>query len=300
MKLSFKDRLIAAMVIAFLKLLAALPFSVTQALGRGLGRLLYWLPNSQKEVARCNLAAAYPDLSGAERQILLKDLLQQSAQSIFELGPFWIWPKDKLMERIEKVSGEALLNDALQQEKGILFLAPHFGAWELIGPYLSSRFPSTFMYRPPNLIGLDDFMVESRGRFGADLAPTDLRGVRKLIQALNQGQISVILPDQDPGEKGSVYAPFFKRPARTMTLVNKLLQKADCAVMYVVMQRLPNGRFHLHFLPAEEALTDRDELIAAGALNRGVEACIAVAPEQYLWSYKRYRKPPPGWKDVYR
>ncbi|WP_319380717.1 lysophospholipid acyltransferase family protein [Thiomicrorhabdus sp.] len=298
--MKLKDRVVAAIVIGFLKLLAALPFAVTQALGRGAGRLLYWLPNGQREVARRNLTAAYPDLSDDEKNQRLKALLIQSGQSIFELGPFWIWPKEKVLAKIEKISGQELLDEILQTEKGILFLAPHFGAWELIGPYLSSRFPSTFMYRPPNLIGLNDFMVASRGRFGADLAPTDLRGVRKLIQALSQGQVSVILPDQDPGEKGSVYAPFFKRPARTMTLVNKLLQKSDCAVIYVVMERLPGGRFHLRFLPASEALASADEQVAAQALNEGIERCISLAPEQYLWCYKRYRKPPSGWDDIYR
>jgi KDO2-lipid IV(A) lauroyltransferase len=38
---------------------------------------------------------------------------------------------------------------------------------------------------------------------------------------------------------------------------------------------------------------------AAAALNRGVETCLRVAPEQYQWSYKRFRQRPEGLPEVY-
>ena len=110
-----------------------------------------------------------------------------------------------------------------------------------------------------------------------------------------------ILPDQDPGKSGGIHAPFFGHPARTMTLVSKLANKTKAEVLYIVGERLEKGKgFAVHILPADDDIASKDELIAATALNRGVERCVSINPSQYLWSYKRYRHPPEGVEDIYK
>ena len=278
-----------------------MPLRMNRIVGSTIGYLLWWIPNSQKRIAQKNIAVVYPQLSPFEQSLHLKKVLIESAKATTELGPAWLWSQQKLLPLIKEVKGQGLLANALARKKGVIFLAPHLGSWELIGPYLSSQYASTFMYRPPNIPSIESFMVKARGRFGAKLAPTDVRGVRSVIKALKNNEVTAILPDQDPGESGGVYAPFFNRPARTMTLVSKLIQKTDCAFLFVVMERLPNAEgYRLHFLPAAEEIGSTDELVATTALNAGIEACIALEPEQYLWSYKRFRKPPPGVVDIYK
>jgi len=278
-----------------------MPLRLNQMLGSAIGHLLYWIPNSNRRVAKINLQQVYPNLSAKEQSTLLKANLIETAKATTELGPVWCWDSNKLLSLIKEVKGQALIDEAVKKGKGIIFLAPHQGSWELTGTYLSALYPSTFLYKPPNVPSIEEFMVNSRGRFGAKLAPTDARGVRLLMKALKNNEISAILPDQDPGTSGGVYAPFFGRPARTMTLISKLVQKTDCACLFVVMKRLPKAQgYVLHVLPADEKLASVNAEEATQALNSGVEACIAIAPEQYLWSYKRYRKPPPGVKDIYK
>jgi len=86
-----------------------------------------------------------------------------------------------------------------------------------------------------------------------------------------------------------------------MTLVSKLGKVAGGEVLFIAGERLPNGEgFDLHIFPAESGVIDPDELKATTALNRGVEACVEINPTQYLWSYKRYRHPPEGVKDIYK
>jgi len=282
-------------------LLEWLPLRLSQGLGSLLGTLFYWIPNSNKRIAQINIQQAYPNLSLQKQKALLQANLKETSKAFIELGAFWRWRSDKLLRLVKEVHGRDLLEQAIAQNKGVIFLAPHIGAWELIGSYLSTLYPSTFLYRPPNIPSIERFMVDARGRFGATLAPTDSGGVRCLMKALKNKEVTVILPDQDPGESGGVYAPFFGRPARTMTLVSKLLQKTDSACLYMVMQRLPKGKgYILHFLPADKDIASEDAEVATATLNKGVEPCIATAPEQYLWCYKRYRKPPEGLADIYK
>jgi KDO2-lipid IV(A) lauroyltransferase len=289
--------ILKGLVIAF----SWLSLSFNQRLGRGIGRLLIWLPNSQKRIALQNIRVVFPNLSAHEQKTLLHKNLLELGKTITELGPLWCWTDQQILPLIKEVKGQALLDAAIANQKGVILLGPHIGCWELNAVYLSCRYPATFLYSPPNVPSVGSFMEKARARFGAKLVPTDLRGVRTLIKALKNNEVTGILPDQDPGESGGVYAPFFGRLARTMTLVSKLIQKTDCVALFMAMERLPDAQgYRLHFLPATEDIASPDELLAATALNKGSEQCIQIAPEQYLWSYKRYRKPPAGVTDIYK
>jgi KDO2-lipid IV(A) lauroyltransferase len=295
------DRIKGALLIGLVRFLGWLPLSLNRGLGRLIGRLLWWLPNSNKKVTERNIQAAFPQLNAAERRQLSRESLLQLGVATAELGPMWCWPADKLLPLVKEVKGRELLDSAIAEGRGVIFLGPHIGAWELVGNWLAVDYPLTAMYRPPNITSVEGFMLNSRNRFGGHYLPADLRGVREIIKALKLNGVTGILPDQDPGENGGVYAPFFGRPARTMTLVSKLLQKAQCACLFVMAERLPGSAgFRLHFLPAEADIASDDEVTAATALNRGVETCVHIAPAQYLWAYKRYRKPPAGTADIYK
>jgi Kdo2-lipid IVA lauroyltransferase/acyltransferase len=96
-----------------------------------------------------------------------------------------------------------------------------------------------------------------------------------------------------PGAGEGTWADFFGRPAYTMTLVTRLQQATGAAVVMGYAERLKDGRgYRLH---AEEL--SAAELDEAG-LNRAIERLVRRCPEQYLWSYNRYKVPagaaPPG------
>jgi KDO2-lipid IV(A) lauroyltransferase len=134
------------------------------------------------------------------------------------------------------------------------------------------------------------------------LVPTDQQGIRRLLQSLRRGNYLGILPDQEPkAHKGSVFAPFFGVPAFTMLLVNKLARKTGARVVFLFAERLPKRRgFALHCLAAPWGIDSEDEVEAATALNLGVEQCVRICPEQYVWAYKRFRSRPDGAPHPYR
>ncbi|BBN58649.1 lysophospholipid acyltransferase family protein [Hydrogenovibrio marinus] len=301
-KMDWKGRVF----IGLLKFFSWFSFPVNHRLGSAIGYLLWWLPESisgAKRVTRINLQTAYPKLSSEEIQSLVKLHMMQLGKTATELGPLWLWDKNRILSLIKSVSGQEELDRAFAQHKGVIVICPHLGSWEIVGLYLSERYETTNLYEPPNIPSLESFIVEVRGRAGAKLAPTDRSGVMKLIKALKNNGVTGILPDQDPGEVGGVYAPFFGHPARTMTLLSKLAAKTGCELVYMSAERLPNGEgFHIHILPADrEAIAAEDELAATAALNKGIEQLIeTVSTTQYHWNYKRYRHPPQGVNDIYK
>jgi KDO2-lipid IV(A) lauroyltransferase len=95
-----------------------------------------------------------------------------------------------------------------------------------------------------------------------------------------------LLPDQAPKSGEGVWADFFGRPAYTMTLVARLQRATGAAIIMAFAERLAGGRgYHIHFEEVPTAQFDE------AALNRAIEAQIRRRPEQYLWSYSRYKVP---------
>jgi KDO2-lipid IV(A) lauroyltransferase len=146
------------------------------------------------------------------------------------------------------------------------------------------------MYRPPRIRFFEPLMVLGRKRGFAHLATADMRGVRRIYRALKRGESVGLLPDQVPSKGDGVWAPFFGRPAYTMTLVGRLQQTSGAQILIATAQRLPEGEgYQIHIEPLE-ALPE-DPKVAATMLNQALEKLIGRSPSQYLWGYNRYKTP---------
>ncbi len=283
-----------------LRLLALVPLPVAHRAGAAAGWLAWRLPTRMKQVTLRNLERCFPEYSADERNRLARISLAETGKTATEMGPLWSWPAQRIQQLICRVSGEQHLRDALERGNGVILAIPHLGAWEMVGLYCSLNHTVTALYRPPRLAGLDSVVRRGRERFGAELVPTNAGGVRALYKKLGEGGIVCILPDQVPSAGQGVFAPFFGIGASTMTLLSRLGRRFGSEIIFCYAERLPRGRgFHIHFSPAPEGVHDADPLLSATALNQGVEQCIRALPEQYQWSYKRFRGRPQGERGFY-
>ena len=270
-----------------------LPLAVGRAVGRTIGRLIYVLGIGPVRVARINLRLCYPEMSESQREALCKGRMLEFGQAFVETPRVWSKSSTWLQNKIVGVEGMALFEAAVADPRGTLLVVPHQGNWEVVGLWVSKQTAMTSLYEPQKMPALDRWIKSSREQSGATLVPTDVRGVAALIKALKRGETSGILPDQVPTESGGIMAPFMGIPARTMTLVTNLVQRAHCQVLLCAAIREPGG-WRLHFLPASEAVFSDQQEVAVAALNTDVERLVALAPEQYQWEYKRFRSQPDG------
>ncbi len=295
------DRLVSALqwtgfqgLRILLHLLSLTTLRVNHFYGSIAGCFLWWWETDVKRVSRGNLEIAYPNLSVEQRNRLLKKSLFEFGKTMTELAHLWTRSERRIRGLVTEVKGRDHMDDALAAGRGVITLVPHLGAWELSGLYLSLEYGITSLYRPPKLRAAEQFAHRVRSRFGANLVPTDMAGVRALRRALARNEMIGILPDQDPGKSGGVYSSFFGRQARTMLLASRLAEKTGCPVLFCCAERLPGGQgFRIHFVPADPTIASEDELLATTVLNKGVESLIEINPSQYQWSYKRFKNPPP-------
>lgn len=259
-------------------------------LARLIGPAVERFNRRERDVTLINLAQAYPELERDQRRRLARRSLTHSSATMLELGFAWMGRAERIEASIHAVEGRELLDEARQQGRGVIVLAPHFGNWEVLNFWLSSHFPFTAMYEPPKLKALDGATRHGRERQGATLVPTNPRGVASLLKALRRSEAIGILPDQEPDWGSGVFAPFFTRNAYTATLLPKLVARTEARVVTGVAMRTPGQGFVIHFLPADERVYSGDDITSATGVNACVEAAIALDPAQYQWEYKRYRK----------
>ena len=270
---------------------ARLPLPVAHALGVGLGWLVYGLSPHYRKRLKENLAASGIAQNSIEFRSLVRQNIAESGKAMLELPFIWLRPSSALLDKVVEKDGWDTVLSAKAEGKGLIMLTPHLGSFELIGRYLSTQFPLTVLYRPPKLAWLEPIMRAGRQRDQAQLATTDIRGVRALLKALKRGEALGILPDQAPGAGDGVWANFFNRPAYTMTLVRRLQQRSGAPIIAMYAERLASNRgYSLHFNRISPLL-DEDDVVAARQMNATMEDLIRECPGQYLWSYNRYKVP---------
>lgn len=281
-----------------LKLIGALPLGWSRRLGWLFGRTAVLCRSDSLRVSRINLELCYPDMDPAEREKLARDSVVNTAMTGCESASLWRQPWHRSAGHIVRVRNRELLSEALDEGRGVLLLAPHTGNWEIFGMYVATLARASGLYSPAKIAAVDPVIRAGRERTGVRMGPADVRGVRTLVKSLRAGEIAILLPDQEPDPSGGDFAPFFGHPTLTMTLAHNLIQRTGCRTLFGFGKRVRGG-FELVFLPAEEAIYSSEPEQSLAALNRGVEACIAEAPAQYQWRYKRFKKRPGGRSRIY-
>ncbi len=275
-----------------------LPLPLLHGLGWLLGTLLYLLPNRQRAITRRHLQRCLPERDAAARARLERLSLIESAKAVCEAPAIWFGPEWRVRRWIDDEPARRAFRTAVAGGRGAIMLTPHLGCWEITHLFATQIGPITVLYKPQKGVA-NAVILRGRSRFPDAVAqPTDAGGVKAVLAALKRGEMVGILPDHDPPEGSGSFAPLFGIPAHTMDLIGKLAARTGAPVWFFVAERLSWGRgfrFHLSRLPSGIA----DPATAAAVLNEGLEACVLRMPEQYWWSYKRYRRRPPGHANLY-
>lgn len=270
------------------RVLSALPLPLLHALGGVLGWLTFLLsPTYRRRLV------AHARLAGVPLGTTLASVAE-AGKLVTELPRLWLGRPVRV-----GWEGAAHIEAAQTHGRGVLFLTPHLGCFEITAQAYAQRFgalkPMTVLFRPARQPWLRELVAGSRQRPGLQTAPTTLAGVKQLIKALKAGEVVGLLPDQVPPEGQGIWAPFFGRAAYTMTLSARLAHAAQAQVLLAWGERLPWGRGYLvHVRPYDDAAwgaLSADAEVAARQINQAMEELVRECPRQYLWSYDRYKAP---------
>jgi KDO2-lipid IV(A) lauroyltransferase len=239
---------------------------------------------------RTNLENCLPELAAEDRKQLALRSIREDWKTVLETLVLWNQGLDALQVDVRVVNVQPVL-DVINARQPLIIAALHMGNWELAA-HIGAKFcTGTVLYRPIKIQELNDFIIRRRQQPGWEYAPTNLKGVQLLFRRLKEGKTVLMFPDQEPVSSGGEYAEFFGVPALTSTLIPRLVSKTGAQVYYMVCWRQDDG-FTLELYPSRLGSAEDNEGIAT--LNQEIEQIVRRRPEQYLWSYKRFKTPASG------
>lgn len=265
------------------KIISCLPLSAIHKLGAMLGWLIHALTPNAADIQRKNLIQSGLFSNKKDFSKVINRNISEFGKGILETLAIWQWPQSRALELVKDCHNWYLVEEALKKGKGLIFLTPHLGCFEITSIYYASKHPITVLFRPPKKSWLYQLINAGRSKGSVKLAPTNSTGVRMLIKALNNNEAVGILPDQIPASGEGEWADFFGKPAYTMTLASKLAEKTGATVIMAFGERLPHGDgYKIH-------LNKVDSIASTELLNKAIEQQIKQKPEQYLWRYNRHK-----------
>jgi Kdo2-lipid IVA lauroyltransferase/acyltransferase len=276
-------------------LLSRLPLRAQQAIGRRLGRAFLRLGRGRREIARINLALCFPERSDAGREALLRAHFEAAGIGLLETAAGW-WLPDGRLAGTHEVLGLEHLDRALAGGRGVLLVSAHFTPIEFTGRLLALHRPIAVMYRPSGNPVLDHLIAHSGlHHTAATIRKDDVRG---LLRALRRKLPVWYAPDQAAHGAQAVCVPFFGIPAMTLTATHRIARMSGAPVLPFFGRRLPDGSYRLVIHPPLTDFPSDDPVADTARINAVIEQAVREAPEQYLWSHRRFKRRP-GLPDPY-
>lgn len=263
------------------------PLRALHALGGALGWCVWLCSPGYRQRFRANVLQAGLSFDVA------KPAIAEAGRFVAELPKLWLRPFDASCLADVQMLGNNHAQEAFAQGKGVIFFGPHCGSFEL-GPQALAEIhgPITAIYRPARQPALAAIELTTRQRPLFKVLPASLSAIKAMHKALKANQAVALLTDQVPPEGLGLWAPFFCKPAYTMTLAARLALQTGAVLLPVSCERLPKGRgFIVKIRPAVELGGNSDLLSAVTRINQAIEAIVLSQPGQYLWGYGRYKTP---------
>jgi KDO2-lipid IV(A) lauroyltransferase len=264
----------------------SLPLSWLQAIGSFLGLLTFHFSKNDRKYIMENTEYAEKAYS-----VKLDPIACAKSAGMMLTDSLWIWQNPSQALKLTEIMNWDIVENAVAEGKGLLMLTPHLGAFEMIPRVLAEHFNATIIFKPAKQAWLNSLIEKGRAHPRMNFVPANLQGVRQIARALQKGEAVGILPDQVPSGGEGVWAPFFGKYAYTTVLPAKLANKNGVPTIIFSAIRKPSGKGWIVYPARISSTFSSDSVTAATQLNVELEKVIMKHPEQYLWSYNRYKAP---------
>jgi KDO2-lipid IV(A) lauroyltransferase len=279
------------LAILFARCLCLLPLNTLLTVGKRMGTYAAKsvLLQRRRHIAQVNVGLCFPELTPAQQEQLVVDIIVSSFLGMFETVYSW-WASDEELRARTDFEGVELIAAAQAQGQGVLLIGSHFTTLDLAGRLLRLRVDVDSSYQKQKNPVFDHCILQYRLKRFTNMV--EKKQMRRLIKLVKSGRALWYATDQDFGRKNSVFAPFFGHQTATLSTIGTLLKLTNAKPLYFSHYRVGEGKDTRYLIritdPFEDKFTD-DDVHNATVLNSVIEQAIRVAPEQYLWVHRRFK-----------
>lgn len=267
-----------------------------EALGLALGRIAYFADSRHRRVALENLREAFPDWTADRVRRTALGAFAHLGRLLLEI--LEIHKEPSALLRRTRIEGWEHLEAAARSGKGYFLVSAHFGNWERVAWLQAALgFPLWMVTRPLDNPLLEAFLAARREATGNRVVHKR-RAVREMVKGLKEGRGIALVVDQNFGEAGGVFVPFFGRPAATTPVLGSLARRLGPVVLPVFAFPEPEGAYRVVYGPPVEVPRTSDPEADAREVTREatarIEAAVRACPTAWFWMHRRWRTRPPA------
>jgi KDO2-lipid IV(A) lauroyltransferase len=283
--------------LGLLRLSCLLAYDVQLRVFKAAGRLLHRFDTKRRLTARRNIQLCFPELSVEERNALVLAHYEAIGASMVELA-LARWKSHEEISAMSQIEGAENLTGPLDRGDRVILLTGHFTPLELSGRVMQGicpRIDAVFQMHPNEL--LTEILRTTRERVAAStIESSDVRG---MVRSLKSGMALWFAPDQSVRSKQSVLTTFFGEPALNNTATTKLAKLGKAVAVPWFLHRVPEGGYKLTILPQIENFPSDDPVADTKKFIAILESQIRRFPEQYIWTYRKFKGRPEPLPDPY-
>ena len=248
-----------------------------------------------------NLQVAFPDMDSKKRRKIIRASGKNFILCLLEY--VWASKNQKRLDRcylINEAEKDKFLSRIANRER-VIFVNPHMASWEgasaIVAKYTRDFAGVAVIVKAVKNKYLDKlFNGNVRGNVKGIQVIYSTGALRGTIKAFNEGKSLGILIDQNTKVRdGGAFVNFFGLPAPSSlapaALAKYCLNKnIPVNVCYSMGVREDDGKIHFYTLPLSKSVTEYESDVEMIQELMDISAReIAKRPEQYLWSYPRFR-----------
>jgi len=199
---------------------------------------------------------------------------------------------DKLAEFVT-FENRNKVDEALRDNRRIIFVSAHYGNWELGATALSALItPTTSIYKKLNNPYFERYLKASRARLSLEMI--EKRGaVKYLTRALKNHHAVSMMIDQNTNRRDGIVINFFGKSARQTAAPAFLARKYDALIIPLFITTKDHITHTIRFAdPIEVNQSDNVENDILEATQRqadAVEKVVREHPEYWFWCHRRWK-----------
>lgn len=282
------DPMVTVACRALLQIAAVSTSGVRRASAQCAATMLWSAHRGYRRIILANLEVAFPEQDDQSRQHLGRRTLFNTVLNALEFAHLASRP-----ERVRQVVELDEHAERLQRkatDRPTILVMPHLGSWELMGHAVSANgIPATSIAHRLRNVSLDQLLTRIRTQHGLEIVHAQ-GAAREVVKALRRGRHLGILMDQNTRPtQGGAYADFFGLPATVTRAPAVLATRFDTDVLAGACVRTDKG-FRVDTEPLAKPVAEYDgEPALLQAMMDANETLIRRHPEQYAWTYRRWR-----------
>ena len=285
--------------IILLRMLSFFPYKLMPKISSLLGSVFFKIAKRRRHIIETNIKICFPGKTAKEQHQLALEASTASFMALFETSLIWFGPTKRYIHR-HTVEGMEHLTNATKDGKGVIILASHFTTLEISGALLNSHIDNLKVVYKRSNVPLLEYFIQTRRGTKCCSGLIKHKSLREVVRSVKKGNVVSFSPDQDFGEKDSIFVPFFNVPCCTLLSTQRLAKLTGAPVIPYFVSRDEDGLgYTMRFSPPLENFPSDDDVHDATTVNEAIEDQIRIAPAQYLWAHRRFKTRPKGEKDLY-